>query len=175
MTTFSLDTTMSEIEAVYPFARAALHAQFHVGGCASCGFEPQESLGEVAKKHGKDPSLMLEALNQGYSDMTNAEVDPSKAAEYLNDDDVLFVDVREAWEHNLCNLGAKSILLSEKTMPLIFEKAAQTKHVIVYCHHGVRSLNAALYMRQNGIPNALSLKGGIDRYAQIVDPTIPRY
>ncbi|MEY4066106.1 MAG: hypothetical protein RIR26_2314 [Pseudomonadota bacterium] len=175
MTTFSLDTTMSEIEAVYPFARATLHAQFHVGGCASCGFEPHESLDEVAKKHGKDPVLMLEVLNKGYSDTKNAEIEPTKAAEYLNKPDVLFVDVREAWEHTLCNMGPNSILMSEKTMPLIFEKAAQVKQVIVYCHHGVRSLNAALYMRQNGIPNAVSLKGGIDRYAQIVDPSLPRY
>jgi rhodanese-related sulfurtransferase len=175
MTTFTAETTMAEIEAFYPFARAKLHAQFHVGGCASCGYEPQESLYEVAKKHSKDPNLMLEVLNRGFDDMKQAEIEVQEAAKQLNNNNVLFVDVREPWENAICSLGKNAILLNEKTMPLIFEKAATAAQVIVYCHHGVRSLNAALYMRENGIPQAVSLKGGIDRFAQIVDPAMPRY
>jgi len=175
MIEFSLESTMKEVESRYPFARAMLHAQFHVGGCASCGFEPNETVEQVAQKHGKDAAAMLESLNSGIMDMQSAEIDPSAAAKLIQSDKVMIVDVREQWEFDLCRLGKNPILLSEKTMPFIFEQGAQSLAVLVYCHHGVRSLNAALYMRQNGLPNAVSMRGGIDRYSQEVEPTIPRY
>ncbi|MFZ9519341.1 MAG: rhodanese-like domain-containing protein [Silvanigrellaceae bacterium] len=176
MTEFSLATTMKEVETTFPFARAMLHAKFHVGGCASCGFEPTETIAEVAQKHGKNAPDMLEELNSGIRDMFAAQIDAHEAEKLLKStDDVLLVDVREPWEFEICKLGEKAILLNEKTMPLVFEQGQSAKHVIVYCHHGVRSLNAALYLRQNGLPNAVSLKGGIDKFAQSINPGLPRY
>lgn len=167
---------MREIESTFPFARALLHAKFHVGGCASCGFEPQETLSQVAQKHSKNASEMVEALNGGLHDMMTAEISTEAAAELINDEkNVLIVDVREQWEFDICKLSNAAVLLTEKNLPVIFEKGQTVKHVLVYCHHGVRSLNAALYMRQNGLPNAISLKGGIDKFAQLVAPSIPRY
>lgn len=175
MYVFSLDSTMKEVETKFPFARAVLHAKFHVGGCASCGYEPHESVSQVASKHGKNATEMLDALNAGVLDMSAAEISSDAVSKMLNDESVLFVDVRETWEFELCKLSNRAVLLNEKTMPLVFEQGLHAKAVVVYCHHGVRSLNAALYMRQNGLPNAVSLKGGIDRYAQSVDSSIPRY
>jgi rhodanese-related sulfurtransferase len=172
---FTLDSTMKEVETKFPFARAMLHAKFHVGGCASCGYESQETVAQVANKHGKDADKMIEALNSGLLDMGAAEVSPEAASKLLEDSSVLLVDVRENWEFELCKINERAVQLTEKTMPLIFEQGLHAKAVIVYCHHGVRSLNAALYMRQNGLPNAVSLKGGIDRYAQSIDSSIPRY
>lgn len=52
--------------------------------------------------------------------------------------------------------------------------ALRGKAVVVYCHHGIRSLHGAAYLRSRGI-DASSLAGGIDRYAQEIDPTLPRY
>lgn len=173
---FDLNSTMQEVERTYPFARAMLHAKFHVGGCASCGFEPNETIAQVAHKHSKDASSMVEELNQGIRDMMDAEIDVYAASKLLmHSEKALFVDVREPWEFEICKLGENVTLLNEKTMPLIFDQGRSTQHVVVYCHHGVRSLNAALYMRQNGLPNAVSLKGGIDRYAMLIDPSIQRY
>ena len=65
MTVFSLDSKMSEVESLFPFSRSMLHKKFHVGGCATCGYEPQESIADVAKKHGKNALEMVEALNEG--------------------------------------------------------------------------------------------------------------
>lgn len=175
MSEFTPNSTMKEVETRYPFARALLHSKFHVGGCSSCGFEPHESIQQVAAKHGKDSEAMLECLNTGLEDLGRAEVSVDAAQILLKQKNVLVVDVRELWEFELCRLSNEVIHLSEKTMPLIFEKGAEAKSVLIYCHHGVRSLNAALYFRQNGLPNAVSLKGGIDRYSQIIDPSIIRY
>lgn len=173
---FNLQSTMSDVEGTYPFARALLHAKFHVGGCASCGFEPNETIEQVAQKHGKDPVAMVSTLNQGIKDMMESEIDPQGAAELLKmSDDVLLLDVREPWEFEICKLSDSAILLNELNMPLVFERGQKAKHVLVYCHHGVRSLNAALYLRQNGLPQAVSLKGGIDKFAQVANTSLPRY
>ena len=47
--------------------------------------------------------------------------------------------------------------------------------VIVYCHHGVRSLRVALWMREQGFARAVSMAGGIDAWSQQIDPSVPRY
>jgi rhodanese-related sulfurtransferase len=177
MNGFNHHSTMAQVETAYPFARALLHSKFHVGGCASCGFEPNETISEVAQKHGKDADAMVEVLNTGLKDMQESEVDPTTVARMLESspNDVLLVDVREPWEYEICRLSENALLLNEKSMPIIFEKGAKAKEVVVYCHHGVRSLNAALYMRQNGLPHARSLRGGIDQYSKTANPSIPRY
>jgi len=46
---------------------------------------------------------------------------------------------------------------------------------VLYCHHGVRSLKAALWLREQGIEQAQSLQGGIDRWSLEIDPAVPRY
>jgi rhodanese-related sulfurtransferase len=51
----------------------------------------------------------------------------------------------------------------------------QGKRLVVYCHHGARSLRAARWFQQNGFPDALSMAGGIDLWSRVIDPTVPRY
>ena len=46
--------------------------------------------------------------------------------------------------------------------------------VVAYCHHGMRSLSAAVLLQQAGIP-AVALRGGIDAWSLEVDPRVPRY
>ena len=55
------------------------------------------------------------------------------------------------------------------------EAMADKADVVVYCHHGVRSLNVANWLRQQGIPNVQSMDGGIDVWSLTVDPSVPRY
>lgn len=176
MTEFTLNTPMKEVEARFPFSRSLLHAKFHVGGCASCGYEPGESIGEVAKKHSKDANAMVAALNTGIEEMMACEISPKELASLLStqQSDVLLVDVREPWEFELTHLSG-SVLLGETNMPDIFEQARSAKEVILVCHHGLRSLNAALFFRQNGISQARSLQGGVDAYAREVDSALARY
>jgi rhodanese-related sulfurtransferase len=47
--------------------------------------------------------------------------------------------------------------------------------VVVYCHHGVRSLRGAAVLAQAGHENVASLAGGIDDWSLTIDPTVPRY
>ncbi len=49
------------------------------------------------------------------------------------------------------------------------------REIVVYCHHGIRSLQFASWLRQLGFDNVQSMAGGIDRWALQIDPKLSRY
>jgi rhodanese-related sulfurtransferase len=86
----------------------------------------------------------------------------------------LFVDVREKWEFDTSRIeGAALIPLSE--VPGHLARFAEADEVVLFCHHGIRSLDAAAWLRSQGVGSARSMAGGIDRWAAEVDPNVPRY
>ena len=84
------------------------------------------------------------------------------------------VDVREPSEWAVCRLpGARLAPLSELADHLAtFDPA---REVVLYCHRGVRSMNALRRLRGAGLTKLRSLAGGIDRWSVEVDPAVPRY
>ena len=87
---------------------------------------------------------------------------------------LLLVDVREQWEYDLCKLpGARLIPLG--ALPGNLKALVDAEDVVCYCHHGMRSLDAAMWLRQQGVENAKSMAGGIERWSVEVDPNVPRY
>ena len=55
------------------------------------------------------------------------------------------------------------------------EPLLTAKEIVVVCHHGMRSLQAAIWMRQQGYESATSVAGGIDAWSRLIDPTVPTY
>jgi rhodanese-related sulfurtransferase len=89
-------------------------------------------------------------------------------------DKLLLVDVREQWEYDLSKIpGAKLIPLG--ALPASLNTLLDADEVICYCHHGMRSLDAVVWLRQQGVENAKSMAGGIERWSVEVDPQVPRY
>jgi adenylyltransferase/sulfurtransferase len=87
---------------------------------------------------------------------------------------LLLVDVREPVEYNICRLpGATLIPLA--TLPANLHALLEAEEVICYCHHGMRSLDAAVWLRQQGVESAKSMAGGIERWSLEIDPSVPRY
>ena len=89
---------------------------------------------------------------------------------------VLLVDVRQPLEHQLAALP-ESLLIPlndlghrSKEIP-----ADGSTIIVVYCHHGIRSLSAAAFLERLGFGNVQSLIGGIDAWSCEVDPAVPRY
>jgi adenylyltransferase/sulfurtransferase len=106
------------------------------------------------------------------------EVHPVEVKEWLAKGEELFLlDVRQAREWNLAKIeGATLIPLNELTVRAEAELAAvKKKRIVIYCHHGVRSLRAAALLRQLGFANAYSMAGGIEAWSVIVDSGVPRY
>jgi len=88
--------------------------------------------------------------------------------------DIQLLDVREGWETEICALpGSIFMPLSTFTEPP--SELDPEKQIVVICHHGMRSLETAFWLRENGWPNAVSLRGGIDAWARRIDPDIETY
>ena len=89
---------------------------------------------------------------------------------------IYLVDVRQPWEHELVRLPDDILVpldeLAERADEITPPDGAL---VVTYCHHGIRSLNAAAILQQHGITKVASLAGGIDAWSQLVDPSVARY
>lgn len=86
------------------------------------------------------------------------------------------IDVRDPDEHEFCRLpGAELIPLATLPSEAAEKLPDKDAHVILYCHHGMRSLRAAEMLRQVGYKNVSSMSGGIDRWSHEIDSTVPRY
>ncbi len=107
--------------------------------------------------------------------MDNLEITPADVKARLEQGEKLvLIDVREPWEYALCRIeGAKHVPLG--TLAASLETVPDVDEVICYCHHGMRSLDAAAWLRFQGIERAKSLAGGIERWSIEVDPKVPRY
>ncbi len=88
--------------------------------------------------------------------------------------DIAVLDVREPWEVEICSLdGAVSIPL--QSLPARFGELPTDKPLVVLCHHGMRSQQAAMWLRRNGLGNAVNLAGGIDAWARQIEPSMGVY
>ena len=89
------------------------------------------------------------------------------------DASVQVLDVRERWEYERAHLpGALLIPLGE--LEARAGELDQARPVALYCHHGMRSLQALRYLRSLGFTDLAHLAGGIEAYSQM-DPSVPRY
>jgi len=84
------------------------------------------------------------------------------------------LDVREPWEFQTCRIGEARLVPLQELPGRIAEldPAAET---VVICHHGGRSMQAALYLERQGFANVHNLAGGVDAWARNVDPAMPVY
>ncbi len=87
---------------------------------------------------------------------------------------VVLLDVRQPDEHAFCALPDSVLIPLGELAARVEEVQLGDAPVVVYCHHGVRSLSGAAILRRAGI-EAASLAGGIDRWSVAVDPNVPRY
>ncbi|MEA2755904.1 MAG: hypothetical protein QOJ54_2193 [Aliidongia sp.] len=88
--------------------------------------------------------------------------------------DIAVLDVREPWEIDICSLsGAVSIPLA--ALPTRLDEIPADRVLVVLCHHGMRSRQAALWLHRAGRTNAVNLAGGIDAWAREIDPSMETY
>ncbi len=98
------------------------------------------------------------------------------AARLQQGDPVYLLDVRQPWENEHCQLaGSVLIPLPELPARIAEIEPAAGATIVVYCHHGVRSLSGAAIVQQAGFENVVSLAGGIEAWSLRVDPKVPRY
>lgn len=86
----------------------------------------------------------------------------------------VLVDVRTPEEWDIVHLEGARLLTQELLDEMTADWSPETP-IICYCHHGVRSVNATMFLREKGFHNVRSMRGGIDLWSQEIDGSLPRY
>ena len=174
-TAFSGDTTMRELLEVSPGAQRALFRKYHIGGCASCGFRPDETLAQVCARNENLPlPEVIDYLYSSQEEDRRTQISPTELAEALRDGSARLIDVRTREEFEAAKIQG-ALLLNQELMQEILAHSDRTALIVFADHQGTRSMDAAAYFAGHGFAQARALRGGIDAWSQEIDPTIPRY
>jgi len=165
---------MEQVLKVFPSAQRALFQRFHIGGCSSCGYMPHDSLDKVSRDHGLETNQVIAFIKESADLEKDLEISAAEAAQLLKQGAIKLLDVRTPQEYEIAHVEG-SILVDQSIAQEIVNTWSQDSPLVTMCHHGVRSLDAAAYLRGHGFKNTRSLRGGIDAWATTVDPSVPRY
>ena len=108
------------------------------------------------------------------NDELPAEINVATARDLLAAGNATLLDVREPLEHAICQVPG-SQLLPMRQVPTALEQLPRERNLLVLCHHGGRSQRVTQFLRANGFPRAVNIRGGIDAWAAELDASLPRY
>jgi rhodanese-related sulfurtransferase len=165
---------MDRVLETYPSAQRALFQRYHIGGCSSCGYEPGDSLASVARSHGVETEEIVRFIKESAESERDLEITPAETAALLARKAIRLIDVRTPQEYAIARIEG-SQLIDQTLAQEIVQTWPKDTPIVTVCHHGVRSLDAAAYLRGHGMKNTRSMRGGIDAWSLTVDSSIPRY
>ncbi|MFH1302387.1 MAG: rhodanese-like domain-containing protein [Planctomycetota bacterium] len=88
----------------------------------------------------------------------------------------LLLDCREQEEYNLVHIPESRLLPMSEIQQRVSElDEHRTTEIIVYCHHGMRSMQVTAWLLQEGFTNVKSMQGGIDAWSCDIDDSKMRY
>lgn len=105
----------------------------------------------------------------------NFEITPQEVKQRQErNEELTILDVRELWERQTTSIaGSQHVPMAD--IPSRVQELDPEQHIIVYCHHGVRSLSVTDWLRKQGFEKVQSMSGGIDQWSLEIDSKIPRY
>jgi rhodanese-related sulfurtransferase len=167
---------MREVLEAFPGAQRALFRKYHIGGCSSCGFSPEETLAQVcARNGGLNVAEVLAHIQLSHELDAKILISPAELAALLQTDpSVKLVDVRSREEFEAVQI-AGSVLLSQEVMREVLSSGSNQHAIVIIDHQGKNGLDAAAYFMGHGLESVRCLRGGIDAWAQTVDPAMRRY
>lgn len=174
--TIDPNITMRELLEQFPGAQRAMFRKYHIGGCSSCGFSPEETLaGVCARNENVDVEEAIDHVIESDATERAMQIEPRELAEKLaSGEKINLLDVRTREEWEAVKLPG-SYLFTQELMQEILSNWSREDLVVVYDHQGTRSMDAAAYFQGHGFTNGKSLRGGIDAYSAEVDPSLQRY
>lgn len=87
----------------------------------------------------------------------------------------LVLDVREEWEVQTARIPGSLHIPMNQIPARLHELVDAGRPIVCYCHHGMRSMQVAMFLEHRGARDVYNLVGGIDAWARLVDPSCPRY
>jgi len=102
------------------------------------------------------------------------DLTPKEFKDYILDDEVILVDVREQWEFDICQIKG-AILIPMGEIVISYENLDKDSKIALYCHSGIRSMHVADFLLSKDFDSVANLQGGIDAWAQEIDTRVERY
>lgn len=175
-TTLDPSMTMRELLQHYPGAQRALFRRYHIGGCSSCGFQPEETLeGVCARNNALPVGEVVEHILTSHEADAKMQLSPVELAATLkNDPEAKLVDIRTREEYDAVHIDG-AIFFTQELMQEILMKWDRRALIAIIDYQGARSMDAAAYFAGHGFENVRAVRGGIDAWSQEVDSNLPRY
>ncbi len=169
------EMTMEEVMQLAPAAQRALFQRYHVGGCSSCGFQPGDTLAQVAKDHNiLDINEMIQTIVRAQELDSGIQVEPAQVKAWLDaGEEFSFIDVRTPEEWAMAKIEGAELLDYEDSGK--YMGLPKERRLVFSCHHGIRSLDVASYFIGHGFTQVHSMRGGIQAWSEEVDPAVPKY
>jgi rhodanese-related sulfurtransferase len=177
MTTVDLDpqVTMAELLLRLPGAQRALFRLYHIGGCSSCCFRPDETLADVCERNdGLNPDEVLARVAEACEEDDKILISPGDLANARREGEVRLLDIRTREEFDAVKIDG-SRHFSQELLQEIMTEWSKDGTIVLIDHQGTRVLDAAAYFAGHGFPNIRALRGGVDAWSIEVDPSLPRY
>lgn len=170
------NSSMSVVLEAFPGAQRALFRRYHIGGCSSCAFRPEETLAQVCERNGGlDVAEVLAHIRASHEEDAKIFIGPKELADWLRQDKTIrLLDVRSREEFEAVHIEG-SVLMSQPVMQEIMGEGTNARPLIIIDHQGKQGLDAAAYFLGHGLTNVRCLRGGLDAWSQEVDPKVPRY
>lgn len=168
--------TMRELLEQFPGAQRALFRKYHIGGCSSCGFSPDETLAGVCQRNENlDVDEVAEHILSSDAADRAMQIEPHALAEKLAaDEPVQLLDVRTREEFEAVKLPGAH-LFTQALMQQILADWSRENLLVIYDHQGAKGMDAAAYFQGHDFENVKCLRGGIDAWSAEIDPKLPRY
>ncbi len=91
-------------------------------------------------------------------------------------DDFVLLDCRERDEYEVAHIAAAELFPMSELMARAAElEPYRGRDIVVHCHRGGRSMQVTRWLRQQGFDRAQSMAGGIDAWAEQIEPSVARY
>lgn len=165
------DTPMGVIMETLPGAKRALFARYHLGGCQSCAFSNEETLGQLCERSELDPAEVLGHLLASHAHDLEMLMEPAVAQSSLKH--FRLIDLRTREEHDAVRIS-DSEFFTQELQQSVFAGDPDAK-LLLYDHSGKSVLDQVAWFRGHGLKQTFGLRGGIDAWSREIDPSIPRY
>jgi len=104
------------------------------------------------------------------------EISPEEVKAKLDRKDTFtLLDVREPWEFETARIAEAKLMPMGDVPSRAHQELDPDDNIVVLCHHGVRSMNVTVWLRQQGFERAQSMRGGIDAWSRSVDSNVAKY
>lgn len=156
-----------------PGAKRALFARYHLGGCQSCGFSPNETLAELCARNEIDADEALAHLIESERHDRAMWVSPKSAAETMRGDGWRWIDLRTREEFEAIPLPGAERFTQELQQAVFAGDPGQK--IVLFDHQGRGVLDQVAWFRGHGLKETYGLEGGIDAWSREMDSSVRRY